>query len=124
MPVTAKNVKFSTHYYNKVHHQQYLLNFLSLAHNVQLFYYYVLFRLQVDPSGEIIVLDTPCPWSDHLFTLEENDDNKSSIKYVLYKEQESDRWRVQAVPVQPDSFQSRYGNAIFVLLINQGVFTI
>ena len=78
----------------------------------------LLFCLQIDPSGEIIMLDTPCPWTDHLFALEKSDnDNGSSIKYVLYKEQESNKWRVQAVPLQPDSFQSRLLSFNFYVIV-------
>lgn len=28
-------------------------------------------RFEVDPSGEIMKLDTGCPWKSHLFSLEE-----------------------------------------------------
>lgn len=68
------------------------------------------FFLQVDSTGEIIVLDTPCPWTDHLFSLEQSLEGvgEGTIKYVLYQELESEKWRVQAVPVQIGSFQSRF----------------
>ncbi|GER43666.1 protein MYG1, partial [Striga asiatica] len=54
-------------------------------------------RLDVDPSGEIMVLNRFCPWKLHLFELEEELKTNPPIKYVLY----------QAVAIAPDRFESR-----------------
>ncbi|RVW91627.1 UPF0160 protein [Vitis vinifera] len=75
-------------------------------------------RMDIDPSGEIMVLNRFCPWKLHLFELEEEMKIDPPIKYVLYQllpalssqEGEDDRskhWRVQAVAVAPDKFESR-----------------
>ncbi|KAL0331694.1 UNVERIFIED_CONTAM: hypothetical protein Sangu_1714900 [Sesamum angustifolium] len=64
-------------------------------------------RLDVDPSGEIMILDRFCPWKLHLFELEEEMKINPSIKYVLYQDDRSKSWRVQAVGIAPDRFESR-----------------
>ena len=56
------------------------------------------------------VFETFLPWKEHLFELEEEQpqtitpDNRPI--YVIYPD-ESGKWRVQAVPVAPESFESR-----------------
>ncbi|KAK9275823.1 hypothetical protein L1049_023094 [Liquidambar formosana] len=64
-------------------------------------------RGDIDPSGEIMVLTTFCPWKLHLFELEEEMKIDPPIKYVLYQDDRSKHWRVQAVSVSPDKFESR-----------------
>ncbi|WOL07542.1 UPF0160 protein [Canna indica] len=64
-------------------------------------------RGNVDPSGEIMVLDRFCPWKLHLFELEEELKIEPLIKYVIYQDERSKSWRVQAVGVSPDKFESR-----------------
>lgn len=61
---------------------------------------------QVHPSGEIMELKARCPWKDHLFGLEEELDMVGKIKFVIFYDT-TDSWRVQGVPVQPDSFVCR-----------------
>ncbi|KAK7350046.1 hypothetical protein VNO77_08097 [Canavalia gladiata] len=64
-------------------------------------------RQTVDPSGEILVLTKFCPWKLHLFELEGEMKVNPPIKYVLYQDERSKQWRVQAVSVSPDRFESR-----------------
>ncbi|CAA6656359.1 unnamed protein product [Spirodela intermedia] len=64
-------------------------------------------RGDVDPSGEIMVLNNFCPWKLHLFELEEELKVDPLIKYVIYQDDRSKSWRVQAVAASPDSFESR-----------------
>ncbi|KAL6556233.1 hypothetical protein OROGR_005521 [Orobanche gracilis] len=64
-------------------------------------------RIDVDLSGEIMVLNRFCPWKLHLFELEEELKIKPPIKYVLYQDDRNKSWRVQAVAVAPDRFESR-----------------
>jgi uncharacterized UPF0160 family protein len=49
------------------------------------------------------------PWKDHLYTIEEQQGGERKVLYVLYPEDEtpSAKWRIQAVPVSKDSFESR-----------------
>ncbi|KAI8823684.1 metal-dependent protein hydrolase [Fimicolochytrium jonesii] len=66
-------------------------------------------RFEHDPSGHIVVLDQFCPWKEHLHLLEEEQSiaqDKRPI-YVLYEDDTAKQWRIQAVSVTPDSFQSR-----------------
>ena len=50
----------------------------------------------MDESGEIIHLEQGCPWKEHLHDLEEKLSlPESCVKFVLYKEEETDKWRVQ-----------------------------
>ncbi|KZV40919.1 hypothetical protein F511_05164 [Dorcoceras hygrometricum] len=64
-------------------------------------------RHDIDPSGEIMVLNRFCPWKLHLFELEEEEKIEPSVKYVLYQDDRSKHWRVQAVAIAPDRFESR-----------------
>ncbi|KAI6092155.1 metal-dependent protein hydrolase [Hypoxylon rubiginosum] len=67
-------------------------------------------RLQFDPEGRIMVLEGQAvPWKDHLYTLEEQEGTDKKVLYVLYPEKPvpGAKWRIQAVPVTKDSFQSR-----------------
>jgi uncharacterized UPF0160 family protein len=66
-------------------------------------------RFEYDPEGRILVLEgQSVPWKDHLYSLEEAE-GKSSVIYALYAEKPipGAKWRVQAVPVSKDSFESR-----------------
>ncbi|OIW18908.1 hypothetical protein TanjilG_25351 [Lupinus angustifolius] len=67
----------------------------------------LLARHTVDPSGEVLVLNKFCPWKLHLFELEGELKIDPPIKYVLYQDERSKQWRVQAVSVSPDRFESR-----------------
>ena len=63
--------------------------------------------LQVDPSGEIIELEKGgCPWKEHLYQLESGLSPAGTITFVIYTDQ-AGQWRVQCVPKEPHSFQSR-----------------
>nr|CAD1819036.1 unnamed protein product [Ananas comosus var. bracteatus] len=64
-------------------------------------------RGDIDPSGEIVVLNKYCPWKLHIFELEEELKIDPPIKYVVYQDERSKNWRVQAVAVSPDKFESR-----------------
>lgn len=61
---------------------------------------------KVHPSGQIMELKARCPWKDHLFDLEEELGIVGKIKFVVFYDA-TDSWRVQGVPVQPDSFVCR-----------------
>ncbi|KAJ7562986.1 hypothetical protein O6H91_03G091700 [Diphasiastrum complanatum] len=64
-------------------------------------------RKEVDPSGEILLLEKFCPWKEHLFELEKEMAVDPTIKYVLYQDTRNKQWRVQAVSVVPGRFESR-----------------
>ncbi|KAK7282537.1 hypothetical protein RIF29_11402 [Crotalaria pallida] len=64
-------------------------------------------RETIDPSGEIIKLNRPCPWKLHIHELEEEMKINPSIKYVLYPDDRSEKWRLQAVAISPTRFESR-----------------
>ncbi len=65
-------------------------------------------RFDVDPSGRIICLETFCPWKEHLYLIEQElglAENELPL-YMLYPDTAA-QWRIQAVPISPDSFSSR-----------------
>jgi uncharacterized UPF0160 family protein len=67
-------------------------------------------RLEHDPSGRILVFEgQSVPWKDHLYTLEQKEGGDAKVLYVLYPEKPTPeaKWRIQAVPVSKDSFESR-----------------
>lgn len=64
-------------------------------------------RFQVDPSGEIVELAKGgCPWKEHLYHLESGLSPPVTVAFVIYTDQ-AGQWRVQCVPKEPHSFQSR-----------------
>lgn len=70
-------------------------------------------RNRVHDSGEIVDLTLNehqghFPWKEHLFLLEKDLKIEGLIKFVLFLD-EKGKWRVQAVPKTPDSFESRVG---------------
>ena len=68
-------------------------------------------RKEFDEKGRIMVFPKGCPWKDHLYTLEAEEEVEESerVLYVLYPESEHEgsKWRVQAVGESKDSFESR-----------------
>ncbi|GBE77911.1 GAMM1 protein [Sparassis latifolia] len=66
-------------------------------------------RTEVDPSGKIVLFELFLPWKEHLFELEAEQSISDSAQpiYVLYPDETSGNWRIQAVPVRPESFESR-----------------
>ncbi|CAG8536055.1 9833_t:CDS:10 [Paraglomus occultum] len=64
-------------------------------------------RFEFDKLGRIMVLEQYCPWKDHLFNIEEETKVTSDTQplYIIYPNPNS--WRVQAVPVSLDLFDSR-----------------
>ncbi|KAI9753242.1 MAG: hypothetical protein M4579_005255 [Chaenotheca gracillima] len=68
-------------------------------------------RTEYDPKGRIMVFPRSIPWKDHLYSLEAEagipEDQK--VLYVLYPEsaREGAKWRIMAVSVANDSFESR-----------------
>lgn len=54
--------------------------------------------------GRILVLDEPCNWKGHLAALEPT---PGHYLYVVYEDEMNNSWRIQAVPVEPESFESR-----------------
>lgn len=68
-------------------------------------------RGQVDPSGNIILLEKFLPWKEHLLELEA-DNNVPAIQpgqaiYIVYPDDTAGQWRIQAVPIAPQSFENR-----------------
>lgn len=39
------------------------------------------------PSGEILFMNTPCPWKDHLYDIEHDNKVGELIKFVLYQDE-------------------------------------
>lgn len=64
-------------------------------------------RNELEPSGQIMMLDRFCPWKEHIHELEEELKLDPSIKYVLYQDERNLQWRIQAVAVAVGSFESR-----------------
>nr|BAD42335.1 GAMM1 protein-like protein [Nannochloris bacillaris] len=61
----------------------------------------------IDPSGEIMKLNSYCPWKEHLHQLEKELGISGQVKYVLYEDEREKKWRIQAVGTAPGSFDSR-----------------
>ncbi|KAH6917356.1 GAMM1 protein [Coprinopsis sp. MPI-PUGE-AT-0042] len=68
-------------------------------------------KTSVDPSGKILLFEQFCPWKEHLFELEGEDGGgflePGAATYIIYPDEIGGSWRVQAVPVSPQSFDSR-----------------
>ena len=65
--------------------------------------------LQVDPSGEIVVLSQSVPWSQHLFELEKEQNIQPSLKYIIFGD---GSFRIRSIPVDNGSFVCRYLHGI------------
>ncbi|KAF9229314.1 metal-dependent protein hydrolase [Gyrodon lividus] len=66
-------------------------------------------RHNVDPSGKILLFEQFAPWKEHLFELEVEQGSAGDVLplYVIYPDETGGNWRIQAVPVSPESFESR-----------------
>ncbi|CAN3354495.1 hypothetical protein DICA3_C15588 [Diutina catenulata] len=65
-------------------------------------------RFEVDASGEIMVLAQFCPWKEHLYSIEAENNAQGAIKFVLFADA-SGKWRVSTVSVTSTSFEFRKG---------------
>ncbi|ODM99843.1 hypothetical protein Ocin01_06830 [Orchesella cincta] len=64
-------------------------------------------RFEVDKSGKIIEFTSGgCPWKDHLAKIEETLGIEGEIKFAIFTDPKG-LFRVQAVPVSPESFTLR-----------------
>ncbi|GAA5999163.1 Myg1p [Rhodotorula paludigena] len=66
---------------------------------------------EAHPSGKVVIFSEFAPWKEHLHILEQDlkiPEDELPL-YVLYPESEApdSKWRVQAVAVTPESFESR-----------------
>ncbi|WFD36721.1 hypothetical protein MCUN1_003608 [Malassezia cuniculi] len=59
-----------------------------------------------DSRGRILLFDQATVWKSHIFTVEEELAIEDKPLYVVYPD-ESKCWRVQAIPVSLESFESR-----------------
>ena len=66
-------------------------------------------RKEYDPQGRVIVFEEGVPWKDHLYTIEAEHKTEGGALYVLYPSggPGEQAWRIQAVSVSKDSFESR-----------------
>ncbi|KAK6465475.1 metal-dependent protein hydrolase [Scheffersomyces coipomensis] len=65
-------------------------------------------RFEVDKSGEILVLDQFCPWKEHLYSIEKDNNAQGDTKFVLFKDS-SNAWRISTVSITSSSFEFRLG---------------
>lgn len=65
-------------------------------------------RMEVDPSGKIVVFDQFCPWKEHLYEIEKDLSIEGQIQFVLFTDS-SNTWRISTVPVSSGSFEFRKG---------------
>ena len=62
---------------------------------------------RVHPSGEILLLETFCPWKEHLYELEAEREMKTIPKFVLWRDAKG--YRVSTIPLNASSFEFRKG---------------
>jgi len=65
-------------------------------------------RGEVHPSGEIMKLPRFCPWQEHMFDLESEEEKHRTplTKYILFADSRAG-WRVQAAPLKKGTFENR-----------------
>jgi len=68
----------------------------------------LLSRRQVHASGEIMKLPSFCPWQEHMFDLESEEESHRTplVKYILFGDSRGG-WRIQAAPKTRGSFENR-----------------
>lgn len=66
-------------------------------------------RFKTHKSGRVLELNTFCPWKEHYFSLEEElgEDLNPKIDYVIFQDTSNETWRIQSMPVSPESFVLR-----------------
>lgn len=67
-------------------------------------------RENIHISKRIVILSTFCPWTDHIFDIEKEDNiNNISVPvlYVIYPDSSSNTWRIQCVPENNNTFTNR-----------------
>ncbi|KAF7267616.1 hypothetical protein GWI33_019108 [Rhynchophorus ferrugineus] len=64
-------------------------------------------RKLVDDSGKIMQLIERCAWKEHFFSLEEDMDIKGQIQFCIFSDESDNSWRVQGIPIHPESFICR-----------------
>jgi uncharacterized UPF0160 family protein len=67
-------------------------------------------RTADDDAGSLFVMREWAPWKDHLFIIEEEEvanGKTMPVQYVVYQDMTGGSWRIQAVPVNKSSFDSR-----------------
>ncbi|KAM9910230.1 hypothetical protein OXX69_004681 [Metschnikowia pulcherrima] len=65
-------------------------------------------RYNVHPSGEVLMLDNFCPWKEHLYAIEKENNAQGDIKFVLFQDSGAS-WRISTVSVTSSSFEFRFG---------------
>ncbi|CAD5232953.1 unnamed protein product [Bursaphelenchus xylophilus] len=67
-------------------------------------------RLKVDEGGRIMVLEECCPWKQHFFMIEQEQQIGGKIVYAIYPGDKSgNSWRIQSVPVSENTeFDNRW----------------
>ena len=63
-------------------------------------------RKDLHESGSIMLLRQSCPWKEHLLDLEKEQGIAGQLLYVVFPDS-GGSWRVQAVPVESESFECR-----------------
>lgn len=68
----------------------------------------VMARREVHPSGEVIKLTHFCPWKEHLFDIEEEQEANRAplVKFVLFQDSRAG-WRIQCASKARASFENR-----------------
>lgn len=67
-------------------------------------------KANFDASGKVLLFEKFVPWKEHLFDLENEEGSgieKGAATYIVYPDEAGGNWRIQAVPVSPQSFESR-----------------
>jgi uncharacterized UPF0160 family protein len=60
-------------------------------------------------DGQVIILPRSCFWKEGIFKVEEEHDRKEKTKFVIFPDSAGEGFRVQAVPINPSSFEFRKG---------------
>lgn len=61
----------------------------------------------VHPSGSIMILKRSCPWKSHVYKIEKELNQAGKLLYVIYEDESSKTFRIQAVGVEGTQFDSR-----------------
>jgi len=65
-------------------------------------------RFKAHESGRIIIFDKgSCPYKEHLYTLETEQNIMGQILFALFPDEANGNWRVQPVPPQKEPFKQR-----------------
>lgn len=66
-------------------------------------------RKSIHSSGSVILLETSCPWKEHIYEIEKEQGIQNQILFVIYKQGFETSYRIQTVSLSEGNYKFRRG---------------